>query len=133
MNRKPAPPPLTDADLDRVLTAPDDIILPSSGFAGAVMASVRHQASAPAPLPFPWKRALPGLVGIVAALVLLIAGIASVVRSFLAAGPRASAVSAGPILTLSLGRNGGSALWVVVALAIPLACLFLCRRLIAHR
>lgn len=36
-------------------------IEPSAGFAAAVMARVRAEAAAPAPLVFPWRRALPAL------------------------------------------------------------------------
>ena len=49
-------------DLDQILSEEDDI-LPSSGFASSVMDAVRCEASAPPPIPFPWTRALPGLVG----------------------------------------------------------------------
>ena len=47
--------------LDHVL-AKDAEIVPSSGFTNAVMEAVRGEASVPLPIPFPWKRALPGLV-----------------------------------------------------------------------
>jgi hypothetical protein len=47
--------------LDRVLTT-DEEIVPSSGLAGAVMEAVRRETSRPMPIPFPWKRALPGLL-----------------------------------------------------------------------
>ena len=55
-------------DLDRVLLR-DVEIVPSSGFARSVMAAVRNEAAAPPPIPFPWKRALPGLVACVVAMV----------------------------------------------------------------
>src|SRR5580693_9158648 len=45
--------------LDRVLTAEEEIV-PSAGFTQAVMDSVRRETSGP--IPFPWKRALPGLL-----------------------------------------------------------------------
>ena len=47
-------------EFDRVLLGETEI-RPSSGFASAVMAAVRREAAAPPPIPFPWKRALPGL------------------------------------------------------------------------
>lgn len=47
-------------DLDRILSAEEEII-PSLGFVSPVMDAVRHDAGAPRPIPFPWKRALPGL------------------------------------------------------------------------
>lgn len=52
--------------LDRLL-AGDPPLLPSSGFAQSVMEAVQREASAPPPLPFPWLRALPGLVALAAA------------------------------------------------------------------
>ena len=48
-------------DLDRWL-ADDDAIVPSSGFTASVMEAVSRDLSAPKPLPFPWARALPGLL-----------------------------------------------------------------------
>jgi hypothetical protein len=47
-------------DLDRILSEEEEII-PSSGFTASVMDAVRREAAAPPPIPFPWKRALPGL------------------------------------------------------------------------
>ena len=48
-------------EMDRILSGEDEI-LPSSGFTVSVMDAVRREAAAPPPIPFPWKRALPGLV-----------------------------------------------------------------------
>ena len=48
-------------ELDNIL-AGEPAILPSSEFTASVMAAIRREASAPAPLAFPWTRALPGLV-----------------------------------------------------------------------
>jgi hypothetical protein len=50
--------------LDRVL-ATDEEIVPSSGLVDTVMEAVRREASRPMPIPFPWKRALPGLLLVV--------------------------------------------------------------------
>ena len=50
-----------DDDLDRILSR-DGEIVPSSGFASSVMDAVRQEASAPPAIPFPWKRALPGVI-----------------------------------------------------------------------
>jgi len=56
-------------DLDRIL-ASEETIEPSSGFAASVMDGVRREAAIPAPIPFPWRRLVPGL----AACLLLTAG-----------------------------------------------------------
>jgi len=53
-------------EIDRILAA-EDALVPSSGFLASVMERVREEAVAPAPIPFPWKRALPGAIVIVGA------------------------------------------------------------------
>jgi hypothetical protein len=44
------------------ILASEEPIVPSSGFLAAVMERVKEEAAMPAPIPFPWKRALPGFV-----------------------------------------------------------------------
>ena len=67
-------------DIDRILSEQEDII-PSSGFVASVMDSVRHEALTPPPIPFPWKRALPGLVvGGLTVVISLVAGFVALVR-----------------------------------------------------
>jgi hypothetical protein len=54
-------------------------ILPSSGFTRSVMEAVQNEASTPAPIPFPWMRALPGLAATAFALVwVLVVGLTRV-------------------------------------------------------
>lgn len=66
---------MRDADLDRILSKEEEI-LPTSGFAASVMQAVQREAAAPPPIPFPWKRAIPGLCAAVLMLVLtVVAGI----------------------------------------------------------
>ena len=60
-------------EIDRILSH-DEELLPSSGFAASVMDAVRREAAVPPPIPFPWKRALPGLAAWVVALVAAILG-----------------------------------------------------------
>lgn len=48
------------APIDRIL-AGEDRVEPSSGFLAAVMDRVREEAAAPPPIPFPWRRAVPGI------------------------------------------------------------------------
>lgn len=50
---------MPDDDLERALGGEPDIV-PSSGFVSTVMAAVHQEAEAPAPLAFPWGRALSG-------------------------------------------------------------------------
>lgn len=63
---------MNDAEIDPVLSGQNEL-LPSAGFVATVMDAVRREASAPPPIPFPWKRALAGLVLAVVALGLLAA------------------------------------------------------------
>jgi hypothetical protein len=64
---------MTNDELDRILSSKDDDILPSSGLAGSVMEAIHSGAITPPPIPFPWKRALPGLAASALALVGLLA------------------------------------------------------------
>ncbi len=65
---KPNVNPETDhSAIDRILAAEEELI-PSSGFLAATMARVREEATIPKPIPFPWMRALPGIVIALAAL-----------------------------------------------------------------
>ncbi|HEX4007954.1 MAG TPA: hypothetical protein VHX60_17400 [Acidobacteriaceae bacterium] len=129
-------PPLTDAQLDAALASPADGLLPSSGFADAVMQAVHAQAAGPAPIPFPWKRALPGCIAIVGALLLVAIVFGGWLRraSFLPAHSAASSLPLPLSLELLLHNPAGSdALWVLFSLAIPAGCLLLMRRLLFSR
>ncbi len=64
---------MTNDDLDRILSSKDYDVLPSSGLAASVMEAIRSEAATPPPIPFPWKRALPGLAAAGVALVWLLA------------------------------------------------------------
>jgi len=55
-------------DIDPMLARHDDIV-PSSGFTASVMDAVTREATTPPPIPFPWKRALPGLVWCLAVMI----------------------------------------------------------------
>ena len=63
---------MTNEELDRILSSNDDDIQPSSGLVGSVMEGVRSEAAMPPPIPFPWKRALPGLAAAGVALACLL-------------------------------------------------------------
>ena len=130
MKPRPTHPQLTEADLDRALSPAGDSILPSSGFALSVMAAVHEEAAALAPIPFPWKRAVPGLIAVVAAIGLLLATIPAILRS-LASQPAAPVPwhIAAPVLA----HNGSGATWISASLVLCLVCLLFCRRLITRR
>lgn len=136
--------PLTDAQLDGALTAEQDQILPSSGFADAVMTSIRAEAAAPAPIPFPWKRAIPGLVCMAAGVAVLVALVVQVVSALMSASVRRGPASVTgkfgmpqswnlDLATLLHFVSGPDLAWITLALAIPFVCLFALRRLIFSR
>lgn len=52
---------MKDEMIDRIL-ASEETLLPSSGFTAAVMDRIREEAAAPQPIPFPWRRVMPGIV-----------------------------------------------------------------------
>lgn len=79
--------------IDRILSGEEELV-PSAGFAASVMEAVRREAAAPAPIPFPWKRALPVLVLAAMAIVFVpIVAVTAILR--LASAP----VSAPPLNT----------------------------------
>ena len=109
--------------LDAMLASEEEI-LPSSGFLSAVMERVKEEASAPAPIPFPWKRAVPGLAvvgGVIGWLVV------ELVRAAIAAMGHGApmAVQIPPGLVQPMEQAG----WVGLALAVSLASWMLARRL----
>jgi hypothetical protein len=63
---------VADPDIDRALCTADDDIVPSSGFAEAVMATIEREAAAPPPIRFPWMRALPGILAAIISLLVFI-------------------------------------------------------------
>jgi len=118
-----------DGEIDRVLSREDDI-LPSSGFAASVMDAVQREAATPPPIPFPWKRAMPGLVVAVLTLILiLVEGVVAIPQSAQAStsSPAQIPMSLSSVLMsifelgsrLGLQQNIESAsLWTMLALLI---------------
>ena len=102
-------------DLDGLYSHEPEIV-PSSGFTASVMDAVRAQAQAPPPIPFPWKRALPGIAAAVLALVWIIFACIAV---FSSNGGAAQVLSVPPELR-SLWH---AVSWVLIALATASACL----------
>lgn len=48
-------------ELDRIMSE-EHTIVPSSGFTASVMSAVLRESFAAAPIAFPWRRVLPGLI-----------------------------------------------------------------------
>jgi hypothetical protein len=57
-------------ELDRILSE-EQAVSPPSGFAQRVMAVVMQEASAPPPIPFPWRHTLATLAAMIAVLIAL--------------------------------------------------------------
>jgi hypothetical protein len=116
-------------EFDRAFSAEIPIV-PSAGFMNGVMEAVRREASAPPPIPFPWKRALPGLAAGIAALVAMILELAkSAVRPAPAAPVQNRLIAAldyAASVTNAYGIN-----WILLAMVITLACMMLSMRLTA--
>ncbi len=115
---------MTDERMDEILGAEEELV-PSSGFLSSVMERVRDEAAAPPPIPFPWKRALPGLV--VAAAVFGWSGVEFAGR----VGPMMAALKWPAIsshLAASAARPVEQAGWAIAAVAISMASWMLARR-----
>lgn len=109
--------------MDAILTAEDEIV-PSSGFLGAVMERVEEEARMPAPIPFPWKRTLPGFV--LAAGVFGWAGVELARRVVPAMNQGALAFPQLPAAMVMPMQQAG---WVALALSLSLGSWLLARRL----
>ena len=115
--------------LDRILTAEEELV-PSSGFVASVMERVREEAAAPAPIPFPWKRVVPGAV-------VAVGGVAwigvEVVRQAARSLPDLRASGASPLhLPLQMTGTLEDAGWVAAALGVSLLSWLLARRMIGR-
>jgi hypothetical protein len=114
--------------LDRIL-AHEDALVPSSGFAASVMDAIQEQAAVPAPIPFPWKLALPGIAALVAAIVIIVRFTASAIQGMGQNSGETSFLSQAnfDLVRSSFARvQAGPAL---LALAAALICTLLCSRL----
>lgn len=111
--------------MDRIL-AEEDGLEPSSGFLAAVMDRVNEEAAAPPRIPFPWRRAVPGVITAVAVLVWAVVEMARYARvgGVSLALPH---VNLGAAMTPAMQQAG----WVALALALAWAGWKLARRLSA--
>ncbi|HLY41291.1 MAG TPA: hypothetical protein VKR52_08755 [Terracidiphilus sp.] len=107
--------------LDEILATEDEMV-PSSGFAAAVLQKICDEAATPAPIPFPWKRALPGMV--LAAAAMGYAGF-ELVRTEWGQMGNVQAVQVHlPTVSSSLVHDAG---WAALALAMSLGSWILSR------
>jgi len=123
-------------EIDRIL-ADEEEILPSSGFATSIMEAVRREALTPPPIPFPWLRALPGIIVTAVALAVVIAKLAVQTVKALSAPQVPAAwlawlapVLQSPILNPQIVAAGA---WAALALLLSLGAVMLSMRLAAGR
>jgi hypothetical protein len=109
--------------VDEIL-ATEEELAPSSGFLAAVMERVHEEARMPAPIPFPWKRALPGFV-----LAVLVFGWVGVELARLGVRTIKHTPLVAPHLAPGLVHPMQQAGWVALALVTSLASWLLARRL----
>ena len=118
-------------DIDRILSTEQEIA-PSSGFASSVMAAVQSEAAAPPPIPFPWKRALPGLAAVGIALVsILIVGITSL-STETATQPLPAGLQSTVVLAMEEWKTVGAS-WIVLALGVSFASVKLSTRFASRK
>ncbi|MGA3193587.1 MAG: hypothetical protein ABSD39_01170 [Terriglobales bacterium] len=129
---------MEDPEIDRILAvqfSAHDEILPSSGFASSVMDTVRSEASVPAPIPFPWRWALPGIA--VAALVLgvvMALGVSAILQiSRGALSARVAAISPSLPWPAWQGTAGATVAWTVLSLVVALVSVMVSIRVAAGK
>jgi hypothetical protein len=105
--------------LDAVLLAEfnsTEQLRPSSGFAVSVMDAIHEEATVPPPIPFPWKRFLPGAIAVLCAFVALVIWAA-----------RHSSAPVGGNFTLPLASFtsiDSSLIWIAVSFVLTLIAVF---------
>jgi len=118
-------------NLDRILGAEEELA-PSAGFVSAVMERVREEAAMPKPIPFPWKRVVPGAV-------VALGGVAWIGVELVRQGMRGGVPDLHVLIALpshvSLHMSGTieDAAWVAAALGVSLLSWLLARRMIGSR
>ena len=128
MNRTKTNPTAIDptgaaTGIDRIL-ASEEPLIPTSGFLASVRERVQQEAAAPPPIPFPWKRAVPGIL-----LTTGVLGWGGFEFARLAMPAARSFVLAPPHLSAALAQPLEQAGWVAVALGASLLSWVLSHRL----
>jgi hypothetical protein len=113
------------ADWLEDILASDEEVATSFGFLAAVMERVEQEAAAPVPIPFPWKRAIPGIV---LAAVVFGWGALEFVKLVVGAARGASLTNL-PQLPLQLAQPLQQAGWVALAAVVSVASWILARGL----
>ena len=122
-----------EAEINSILSREDEI-LPSSGFTVSVMDAVRREAASPPPIPFPWKRALPGLVVAGLALVLILIRVIAAIAQLGKATTPPLSMSMPPVPPpIFHGGIGSAAIWTVLALLVAFVSVKLSMRVASGR
>jgi hypothetical protein len=116
-------------EFDRALSEEIPIVS-SSGFVNGVMEAVRQEASVPPPIPFPWKRALPGLAAGIVTLAAMVLGLATSAARPAPTAPVQSKLIAVLHHAATIANEYGIN-WILLAMVITLACVMLSMRLTA--
>lgn len=109
--------------LDNILASETELI-PSSGFLASVMERVTEESAAPPPIPFPWKRAIPGMI---LAFGVLCWGGFELVRYLVSGAPLSSLRHLQ--VPAHLPPQADLAMWTAVACGVSLASWLLARRI----
>jgi hypothetical protein len=105
-------------ELDRALSREEEIV-PSSGFTASVMDAVRSEAAVPPPIPFPWRRALPGLAAAGVALILFLSSLFELSRQTITGRLSSLALPSGLERVLS-GSWAANTSWIAFGLLVSL-------------
>src|SRR5262249_41524069 len=120
---------MKDGDLEQILSR-DPEIVPSSGFASSVMEAIQAETSAPSQIPFPWKRAIPGLtIALALLVVLIVAALGTPPQSDPSAQPMLPRLFSAVSQTVSNGVAGWVALAVLLSITSVALSLRFARRL----
>jgi hypothetical protein len=112
--------------LEEILATEEELV-PSSGFLAAVMERVEEESRTPAPIPFPWKRAVPGLV-----LTAAVFGWGAVELVRLGVPAMKAHPMAAPHVSLAMPLSLEQAGWVALSLGISLASWLLTKRIMGR-
>lgn len=119
-------------DIDRVLSA-EVRIVPSSGFVESVMEAIQAEAERPQPIPFPWKRAIPGMLALAAVMILLVEEFKAHIQIYMPpdAAAAASRLAWECFAAMKPAWDAG-ANWELLALSLSLGSLAFTRRLMSR-
>lgn len=111
---------MTPEELDRILARDTAGVRASPHFAATVMASVRREAEAPPPIPFPWLRAAPGVAAVIVVLALATVAVLTTPGAETTAVPETVARAAAVTTRLGGALADWSARWALISAVVAL-------------